>query len=402
DESFPENLVGNQDVTLDEAQAAGEVYVFLASRNYIWLGVGAFGDGLQVKWNRLTPALVDGFDEVFTAMTVSQDGAHTVYVASNKGNLWRLDSAASLSTFDAVDDITQLNADILTSGLFNADTWISDLAVDPNNPDRLVVAYAGYGAVSSGTSRWLWATDSARSDAPGFGGVSGLIGEPIYCAEYVVDPETDESILMLGTESTLYSLRNLRATSSGPPPLPIRFAVDTIRELTGVGNIPVYDVFERKYTVSTIADALTREEPRDTSVVTLQKDQILINDDHTLYIATRGLGIWSSTSLRTQREGNPTSPQDPITELDVNLFPNPTTDEATLRVDLPNETEVAFQLYNLNGQLIYESGEGNFDAGRREWTINTSQLSPGMYIVKVSLNDGVTKQDETLKLAITK
>ncbi|MEL6631068.1 MAG: T9SS type A sorting domain-containing protein [Bacteroidota bacterium] len=402
DEFFPANFVENQDVTLDEAQTEGEVFVFLASRNYVWLGVGAFGDGLQVKWNRLTPPLVDGFDEVFTAMTVAQDGSHTVYVASSKGNLWRLDSAANLSTFDADADITQLNADIVSSGLFNTDTWISDLAVDPSNPDRLVLTYAGYGAAAAGTARWLWATDNARADVPGFGGVSGINAEPIYCAEYVVDPETQESILMIGTESSLFSVRDLRATSSGPPPLPIRYAASATDELEGIGNVAVYDVFERKYSVSTIADGLTRREIRDTDSITLQKDQILINNDKTLFIATRGLGIWTSASLKTQRQGNPTSPQEPINVLDVNLFPNPTTDLATLRVDLPQEANVDFELFNLNGQLIYGSGEGQFDAGRREWTLNTSQLAPGMYLVKVNIRDGATEQERTLKLAITR
>ncbi|MEL6628383.1 MAG: T9SS type A sorting domain-containing protein, partial [Bacteroidota bacterium] len=120
------------------------------------------------------------------------------------------------------------------------------------------------------------------------------------------------------------------------------------------------------------------------------------------FIATRGLGIWTSASLKTQRQGNPTSPQEPINVLDVNLFPNPTTDLATLRVDLPQKANVDFELFNLNGQLIYGSGEGQFDAGRREWTLNTSQLAPGMYLVKVNIRDGATEQERTLKLAITR
>lgn len=70
----------------------------------------------------------------------------------------------------------------------------------------------------------------------------------------------------------------------------------------------------------------------------------------------------------------------------VSIFPNPTTDEAQIRISLSNDVKLNVSIYNMDGKLvhqfpskIYESGEHIFF-----WYPKTDNSKPGIYFVKVS------------------
>lgn len=82
----------------------------------------------------------------------------------------------------------------------------------------------------------------------------------------------------------------------------------------------------------------------------------------------------------------------------LNLYPNPTSTNATLAVELTNASEVEVVLMNANGQIVQTVANRFFDAGTQELTIDCSELSNGFYYAVVR-NDGGTK---TLKLSVIK
>lgn len=82
------------------------------------------------------------------------------------------------------------------------------------------------------------------------------------------------------------------------------------------------------------------------------------------------------------------------TNLLISAFPNPTTHE--LYLILPKtETKVALQLTDLQGKLIMSEMLENSDFVNKH-TLNTSQLTPGLYILNVSTG----KETQSLKISI--
>jgi hypothetical protein len=68
----------------------------------------------------------------------------------------------------------------------------------------------------------------------------------------------------------------------------------------------------------------------------------------------------------------------------LTTFPNPATDKATLKFNLEKSSEVLIELFNLNGQKIKDVFSGRMNSGEGITDIDTSKLSSGVYLVKVS------------------
>lgn len=70
---------------------------------------------------------------------------------------------------------------------------------------------------------------------------------------------------------------------------------------------------------------------------------------------------------------------------EVNLFPNPAKDKIQLDYQLLNSGEVAVEVMNLLGQVVYSQNEGRKEAGDHSVTISRDQnFSSGMYLLQLS------------------
>ncbi|MEX1193348.1 MAG: T9SS type A sorting domain-containing protein [Brumimicrobium sp.] len=63
----------------------------------------------------------------------------------------------------------------------------------------------------------------------------------------------------------------------------------------------------------------------------------------------------------------------------VKLYPNPTSESATVSYSLKSESPVSLEVRDLTGKVVYKSEETNQLAGSHKMKINTSNLSNGMY-----------------------
>ncbi|GAB4420505.1 MAG: hypothetical protein OHK0039_34160 [Bacteroidia bacterium] len=426
DEVVPDNILDRTDITTEEVQAASASYIFFCSKNYVWIANGAFDDLLQVKWNRLTNALVDGISEFFTAIAVSGDNTHTLYVGSNKGNIWRIDRAHDLANFDAVANVTKLNIDFVSYLSFEmAGRSVSSLAVDPLNPNRLVVTFTGYGDVGT-PSGFVWATDSARSARPGFGLVAsdGLRYENqlFHSSAFVVENVNGipQSVLMLGGNDGLYSVRGLNVEfyTSGQLPQPYNWPFYSTptwtREFAAdFGPIPVYDIYVRRYKVRVAQDALIRQEIRNTTLpdgtvvtdtIEVERDNLRLTRDQTVFVATHGRGIWSSSTPATQRDSRVPEPEEPVLLAGVKVYPNPSArGEAALRtleIALPSKADVQISITGLDGRLVY-SQSLSLAAGVHRQTLGTADLAAGVYLVRVEMQGESWQEVQTIKAQVT-
>lgn len=80
----------------------------------------------------------------------------------------------------------------------------------------------------------------------------------------------------------------------------------------------------------------------------------------------------------------------------VSVYPNPATDNASVSIDLLNASNVSVEVYNTFGALVFSNSTKNLAKGKYVYTINTSDFSKGLYIVKATVNNVV----KTTKLSV--
>ena len=82
-----------------------------------------------------------------------------------------------------------------------------------------------------------------------------------------------------------------------------------------------------------------------------------------------------------------------LQENTFNLFPNPTSDEFTLRYTLPENCDADFVLTDITGRIILHrilNSEGN------EQQFSTSDYSSGLYLYSIRCNGSLLKQDKVV------
>ena len=73
-------------------------------------------------------------------------------------------------------------------------------------------------------------------------------------------------------------------------------------------------------------------------------------------------------------------------------YPNPFNPVTTLSFKLPMDSQVAIQVYNIQGRLVETLADRSMQAGYHSITWNADQHSSGMYFVKMIAGDRVSTQ----------
>lgn len=82
--------------------------------------------------------------------------------------------------------------------------------------------------------------------------------------------------------------------------------------------------------------------------------------------------------------------------LDLGIYPNPATDNATVKFGLNETSNLKLVVTNLLGQIVMEKELGNYAPGQFETSINLNQLPATVY--KVSLYSGNNVQTQKLSV----
>ncbi|HNX85405.1 MAG TPA: T9SS type A sorting domain-containing protein [Bacteroidales bacterium] len=70
----------------------------------------------------------------------------------------------------------------------------------------------------------------------------------------------------------------------------------------------------------------------------------------------------------------------------VRIFPNPVTDNASLKFTLDRPGSVQLRVYDLTGHCIQAKESGTFPVGEQQVVLQTEQLSQGIYFLEVAVN----------------
>jgi hypothetical protein len=68
----------------------------------------------------------------------------------------------------------------------------------------------------------------------------------------------------------------------------------------------------------------------------------------------------------------------------LNILPNPAGSTAEIKFNLIKSSDIALELYNLEGKMVQQIFSGKLNAGENKIPVNLEKLTDGMYLVKFS------------------
>jgi hypothetical protein len=89
----------------------------------------------------------------------------------------------------------------------------------------------------------------------------------------------------------------------------------------------------------------------------------------------------------------------PSTKEFLEIFPNPSASNVTLKFNLKTKTDITFKLLNFLGKEVYSTERKELTSGFHTLQINVNDLPPGLYLAKMSASNG---QSQSVKLMWSK
>lgn len=78
------------------------------------------------------------------------------------------------------------------------------------------------------------------------------------------------------------------------------------------------------------------------------------------------------------------------TDMNISIFPNPTSDLVKVSLNLIKASKVNYKLYDLNGKLINQLDDAKLKYGIINQEVDLSQVSKGIYLLNISIDNKVT------------
>jgi hypothetical protein len=336
---------------------------------FVTRDIWKFGQNPQ-WWKVLGPE--NGFNGSATALKFSRDGQY-LYIGTGGGSVWRVDglgnayenAVGNISTVpnsitDGVTTYTRpYNLDFINNTYYRTDDGnelrfkinrtlihsgpsqtVTDIAVDPNNSEHVVVTLGSFGAASN----VLKSTSAASAVGTGtFSSINAttLPAMPAYAA--VIDKDNSNKIYV-GTIFGLFYTLNGGTT--------------WVENNEQIGRVPVFAI---------------RQDVNDYNVGTALEGA--------MYVATHGRGMWSTNKFLSTQEITPAADQK--LKSGLSLYPNPSSDIINLTYELMNSSQVVVNIVTIEGKVAKQINIGNQALGKHRSNINVQDLPKGLYIVQV-------------------
>ncbi len=274
-----------------------------------------------------------------TAIAASENPQGVVYWGTSNRNIYRMEDS-HLSSVQP----SELVSDSISSG-----TYTSCIAIDPSDADKVIVVYSNYNVVSlwyseNGGETWT-DIEGNLSGTPDEGVPPHLSyigdGPSIRWAE--IAPTDQGNVYFIGTSVGLFSTRELNGDST----------VWTQEGVSTIGNV-VVDMLD--YRAS----------------------------DQWLAVGTHGNGIYTAT-IAFEEEPDTTIDSTVsvgfVSEdiLELNLYPNPTTNMLNVDYQLTEPSEVTLRLFDQSGRTMKTLKLGVVGEGRHTQQLDLSDMSSGLY-----------------------
>ncbi len=358
----------------------------------VWMTRDGTNFNTQPNWWRLCPAPGGGGTHAIEYAVGDHEAAGDVmFIGGWNNRLYRLSGLSGLWTdaqaVDTLNNITGLpTSDIDGDGVPDGDgiidilefveiesgsSALTGIAVDPNDPNHVVITYGGYGNSAEGKVRETFNALAENANDVDWDNIWMDMGElsnmPIYDAVIDVTDETGATII-IGTEYGIW-----RTDNHGDD-----WTISNEGMMTQFDEFaaPVFDMKQQWRSYSRWSYPL---------------------NNGIIYAGTHGRGIWSNSDSQFINV-------DENDELDGNglgllVYPNPVTNGlAQIKLNLATAGDVNMNIYNIKGQLVKTINHNQLATGTHILQINTADLSNGNYVLSVDMGT----QSEVARFVVMK
>lgn len=286
-------------------------------------------------------------NHLFGALWDASEKKYKLYRVSNLENARdrrRMDTGTGFDPITGQPTYVETTA---TIGTF--DQVVTSIAVDPADPNKVLVATGNYGNPNF-IYRCVNAT-TASDSTENFTPIQGNLPQaPVYSILYNVRNNNE---VILGTEYGVYSTSDIYA---GTP----EWASENRNNME---IVPVFQLRQQKFENSA---------------------EFGIENHGMVYAATFGRGIFTSETFAS-KGGASSSRITELSNINVKITPNPASDVAMIRYsNLENNPNINFRIYDLTGKLVKSIDLANQPAGENVLSIDASAFGAGTYLIRMT------------------
>lgn len=264
----------------------------------------------------------------------SKDGNYLYIATTNK--VYRIDS---LYKFRTTKQLKTITADLI--GSFGQ--TITSLAVDPQNPENVVVTLGNYGY----DNHVYYSTNAATTTSPSGNFISvqeALPKIPVYSSLILWN---DSKKILIGTEYGVFSTSDISADSV---------------------------IWSEESSFPHVATFMLRQQTFENTW------EHGVYNHGFIYAATHGRGVWRSETNKGPVAVPMISKNDETAKIQV--YPNPTSDYANISLTLTNSTNGTLSVYDINGRLVKKL-DLELTSGSNKINFNVNDLQKGTYFISI-------------------
>lgn len=294
--------------------------------------------------------IVPDWDKISTidgepmSLAYSKD-ANYLFVGTSTGKLYRISNIAL--AYDS------LRADVSSPGCIIATSLIqtyegraiTSISVDPANAEHILATLGNYGSYTS-YNDYIYDCTNALDEFPTFVSAQGNLPK-ISVHTSLIDMNSSNKV-MIGTDYGIFTTENMGSSA------------EWTKENNGMGELPVMMLRQQ-----------TLDRPWSQGIEVTQNLGVI-------YAATYGRGIFESRSLVGVPEQAGV-----VTKSPFRIYPNPADGSVTISFKNPSTSTVSLKIYDLAGHLLKSINLGIVKSGEQEFSLNTSELGKGSYLVQL-------------------
>lgn len=291
--------------------------------------------------------------------TVSKCGNY-IFAGTDNGALYRISNILAIR--DSLSGwYNSPYCVVEQSGIENFGQAITSIAIDPNNPARIVVTLGNYG-----NSNYVYYSSNALDADPTFvskqGSTAGkkLPAMPVYSAVFEMG---HPNMVILGTEYGIFATEDITKPAS---------TIEWTEENSGFPKVPVFMLRQQVFNYPGVVNY------------------------GAIYAGTHGRGFFVTQDYLSVNENE--DGDQSVTTSSVSVYPNPASEYINVGYSLNQKTHVTIRIYDLSGRVVKQLNLYNQANGLHVETINTSAFEKGTYIVQILAGNNTT----TAKFVITR
>ncbi len=295
-------------------------------------------DPVARNWTKLNNSAING--ETISALAISVSPAHRLYYGTTKGSLRRIDGANSGDPQPV---------DISTGKGLPANAYVSSIAIDPGNADRVIVAFSNYNILSlfystNGGNSWQAIAGNLEQYSNGTGN-----GPSVRWVRFL--PLDDGEVIFAGTSVGLYATSTLDGMNT-----------EWVQEAPDVIGNAIVDM-----------------------VAVRESDGLVV-------AATHGAGVFKAnvTAVQTSVEESGSAP---VTSWALQQnYPNPFNPSTTITADIAEQRHVSLRVYDVLGREVAVLADEVLPVGRHRFVWDAGTLPAGTYQYRLQAGDFVASR----------